>query len=702
MEYFERSLRTLARQWPALSCVAAAVAAGGILFSSCDPSTCTARARLHLRENPFALAPADFPAPLASAWSRSASPAALLGDDVLERAVREGLKEHYPSSSPEELASSVQEIRFRLSAAEDKSAGLLLLSCSDTRPSRAVATVNAVARAFDAAAVERRKRLIEDAAAFLDRAVRDRDQERGRIARESESLRPTPEEADFDRRIKSLRSEEERLSLAVSEGQAESASLAAECDILMDRIERADFDPPPPADTSESVRLGRELSAARLELDHLRATRPEDGAAIADASDRVDRLRRERAAAIDRELLETRFAPVRRMLDQLREKISRRDRLLASARDAQVRLDLARKRLQEHLQSRSPEAEAQARERLERKSRLEQDLGRLEASISDLRGLQARMAASASALPAPTDRIDLAAGAEPSPTTSPWPRWPLWILLGLVAGAGTALVLGRNDAFLKTESDVRRVANLPILGSIPIAAEEDPVLVRADPASGFSETWQAVAAVIESAARRIEAKTLLVTSPAPGEGKSTAACNLAVALARAGAQTLLVDADLRRPTQHEIFALSEEWSNAGLSAFLQQTIETVDPAIAATGIEGLSLLPAGPYPGPTAPFLRSERLGAMIEGLREKYDCVVVDAPPVQGSADTLLLSPRADAVLLVLAAGQTRKDDVTEAKRLLAAAGADLVGCILNKAPSAGRGYYSYSPYSYAPLEET
>jgi len=127
----------------------------------------------------------------------------------------------------------------------------------------------------------------------------------------------------------------------------------------------------------------------------------------------------------------------------------------------------------------------------------------------------------------------------------------------------------------------------------------------------------------------------------------------------------------------------------------------VDPAIAVTEIENLGLLPAGPYPGPTAPFLRSDRLGAMMEGVREKYDYVVVDSPPVGGAADALLLAQQADAVVLVLAAGETQKDAVTEAKRLLAAADANLLGCLLNKATARSRVYYSYSPGTYAGVEE-
>ena len=695
-----RPLRTLARRWPvALGFVLAATALGA-LFASCGTTSYTAEARLFLRENPFTLSPADFPPPLPAAWSRGTAPVLLLSDAVLGRAVREGLGEYYPSNSPEALAASVQSVRSMLSVRPEQGPGLIVLACVDEQPRRAAAVAGAVARAFDAVALERQRREFENAVAFLEKAVQDRDHERIHAAEEVEALAPTQAETDFDRVEAALRDEVTGLERALSAARLESASLAVEVDLLMERIDHAEYGPVPAADTAESDRLGRELESARRDLEDIRASRPGDGAAIAAAADHAERLRREKALALDRELLRSQFAPVRSLLDQLREKSARRERLASSARDIQLQLDKTRKRLQEHRDSRTPEAHADARERGDRRRQAERDLAQSDGSLQTLKARLSQVAAAKAILVPPADRIEAAGTAKASVTTT-FRRLPLWTFLGLLLGIGAAVALGERASAVRTEADVRRCVNLPILGVVPRVEDEEPVLVRAAPTTGLSEAWQSIAAVVESAARRAEAKILLVTSPGPGEGKSSVACNLAVALARAGARTLLMDADLRRPTQHQIFSLPADWSNAGLSAFLQHTIETVDPAVASTETETLSLLPAGPYPGPTAPFLRSERFGAMLEGLRDKYDCVVIDSPPVGGSADTLLAAPRADAVILVLAAGETQKDDVTEAKRLLAAAGARLIGCVLNKSTVRSRGYYSYSPYSYAEVEE-
>ncbi len=700
MEVIARHLRALARRWPVLAGLVLASTALGALFASCGTASHTARVRLLLRQNPFTLSPPDFPAPLPSAWSRGASPALLLSDATLERAVREGLRDLFPPGSPEDLAAAVQSLRTALSARAEDEGNLIVLSCTEDSPARAVAIANAVARAFGAAAVERQKREVENAVSFLDQAIQDREHERSRAMKEIDALAPPPAEPGFERIDMALLEEAGSLERSLSSARLESASLAVEIDLLMDRADHAEFGPIPPAETAESDRLGRDLEAARRELDHLRAARPEDGPGIAAAADRADRLRRQRAETADRELARSQFAPVRSLLDQLREKAARRERLLSSTRDTQIQLDKARQRLQEHRTPRYQEIQAESRERNDRRRQLERDLARVESSIQELKARRAQVSAAKATLAPPADRIEPAGAAVASATTT-YRRLPLWALLGLALGIGAALALGRAGAALHTEADVHRIVNLPLLGVVPRVEGEEPVLVRAAPTTALSETWQSIAVVFESLARKAGVKTILVTSPGAGEGKSSAACNLAMALARAGARTLLMDADLRRPTQHQIFALPAEWSAAGLSAFLQQTLETVDPAIAPTGIENLGLLPAGPCPGPTAPFLRSERFGAMVEGLREKHEFVVVDGPPVAGAPDSLLLAPRVDAVLMVLSAGETQKDEATEAKRLLAAAGGELIGCVLNKSTARSRGYYSYSPYSFAEAEE-
>jgi len=692
MESWARAWRTLVRGWPTLAGLPLLGAILGWLFSSWSPAAYTAASRIFLRENPFPLA-GELPPSLAAAGSPRSAPSFLLGDEVLQRAVREHLAGFLPSSPPDRLSESVHFLRSRLSARLEEGGSILIVSCTDESPRRAAAMANAAARAFAPAAEERLRREIKAAAASLEAALRDRDQEDRKLAQELAGLGPeTPSEAE--RVEKALEEEIETLGRRLTTARLESASRAVELDLLLERLERGEFGPLPAPEGSETEPLGRELEAALRELDRIRAERPEDAPALAAASDRVEQLRRRRAEAMERELQRSRFAPVRALLDQIRERTGRREQLLSGARDLQIRLDRAGQRLKEHREAIPAEARAEALERSRKRRRLEEERTRLEIAVRDLKDQRTRIEAAQKALGSPVERVETAVAAVPLPG-SPLRGIPWGILLGAALGMPLAWFHGRSTGVLRTEADVRRIVNLPLLGIVPDAGDESPSLIQAPPDSGLSETWQTAATVLEGLARRAGAKVLLVTSPGPGEGKSTAAGNLAVALARSGAKTLLVEADLRRPVQHQVFNLPEEASQAGFSALLQGTAPSVDAVIASTGIEALDLLPAGPYPGPTAALLRAKRLDTVLAPVRGKYEYILVDAPPVEGSADTLLLVPGVEAVLMVLASGETRKDGVTAAKRLLQASGARILGCLLNRAADLSRGYYSYSPYS-------
>ncbi len=169
--------------------------------------------------------------------------------------------------------------------------------------------------------------------------------------------------------------------------------------------------------------------------------------------------------------------------------------------------------------------------------------------------------------------------------------------------------------------------------------------------------------------------TLLVTSATPEDEKSQTLANLAVTMAQGGRKTILVDCDLRRPQQHEIFGAAAQ---PGLTELI---LEGGEPALAATGVADLQLLPAGALPPNPADLLSSRRMEAAIAALKARADIVLFDAPPVLAVTDAALLASKLDGVLLVISAGQTRREHAQRAKELLEKIHVHIAGTVLTNA---------------------
>ena len=170
--------------------------------------------------------------------------------------------------------------------------------------------------------------------------------------------------------------------------------------------------------------------------------------------------------------------------------------------------------------------------------------------------------------------------------------------------------------------------------------------------------------------------TLLVTSPAPEEGKSTTLANLAVTMAQGGRKTILVDCDLRHPHQHEIFGVPAE---PGLTNMMLD--KAAEPPLVGTGVDDLWLLPAGPLPPNPADLLGSRQMETIIASLKSRADMVLFDAPPVIAVTDAALLASKLDGALLVVSAGRSRRDDAQQAKALLDRIHVHIVGAVLTNA---------------------
>ena len=276
------------------------------------------------------------------------------------------------------------------------------------------------------------------------------------------------------------------------------------------------------------------------------------------------------------------------------------------------------------------------------------------------------------------------------------PRVPLDLALalgaGLLAGVGSAFFLEYLDRSVKGPEDVEHATGVPFLGVIPLAGNELESFEH--PRSHVAEACRTVRTNILFAKPDAPTKTLLITSAAPSEGKSTTVVNLGIVFAAGGAKTLLVDTDLRRPRLHKIFGASND---RGLTNLIVGDGKIEDLVIA-TPAPGLFLLPSGPLPPNPAELLGSAAFQTVAKQLAAKYDRVLFDSPPVIAVTDPAVLSASVDAVVLIARAGGTARDLLAAARRRLADVHAPLIGVILNaldvEANRSAYGYYYYSHY--------
>lgn len=212
------------------------------------------------------------------------------------------------------------------------------------------------------------------------------------------------------------------------------------------------------------------------------------------------------------------------------------------------------------------------------------------------------------------------------------------------------------------------------------------LITLTDPRSPVSEAYRTLRTNLSFSGLDEPIRTLVVTSPAPDEGKSTTIANLAVTMAQGGRKTILVDCDLRRPTLHTFFDLKPE---PGLTDLLLE--ENGQPALQPTMVDGLQLLSSGPLPPNPADLLGSHKIDQIIATLSKRADIVLFDAPPVIAVTDATVLGSKVDGVLLVINAGKTRREHAERAKEMLEKANVRIVGAALTNAPkdSSIGGYY-------------
>jgi non-specific protein-tyrosine kinase len=285
-------------------------------------------------------------------------------------------------------------------------------------------------------------------------------------------------------------------------------------------------------------------------------------------------------------------------------------------------------------------------------------------------------------------------------------RPKIWQNTGLAAAVGFLLALGLIflleylDDSIKSKRDMSDVLGLTPLGAISrIKGKEypDKLIATNDLFAPEGEAFRIVRSNIQFAAVDRPIKTIMVTSPTPGEGKSVTVANLGVVMAQAGHRTVIVDADLRRPVQHKIFQIP---TPGGLTDLLCSPESEPTSYLRTTGLENLYVITSGALPPNPSELLGSHRMEQVLNRLSELADIIIFDSPPTLLVADAVVLSNRLDGVVLVIQAGATRFGAARQAILNLQQAEANLLGGILNQVKQHQRsGYYYYhSYYSYSP----
>jgi polysaccharide biosynthesis transport protein len=283
------------------------------------------------------------------------------------------------------------------------------------------------------------------------------------------------------------------------------------------------------------------------------------------------------------------------------------------------------------------------------------------------------------------------------------------LVLGVISGVGLAFLLENMDNTVRTPEQAQAISGLPSLGMIPLGSksgnhgptgkrlaltaskEAVETVTQVRPQSQMAESYRALRTSLLLSNLGAPPKVIMVTSARPQEGKTTTSINAAIVLAQKGVRVLLVDADLRRPSIHKILGMGPRSGLSNVltgSATLEQTIAT-SPIL-----PNLFTMPAGTPPPNPAELLASSNMRDLIAELRQQFDHIVIDTPPTLSVTDAVVLSPRADATILVIRSGQTTKQALRRARDILMQVNAHVAGVLLNAVDLTSPDYYYYYEY--------
>lgn len=280
----------------------------------------------------------------------------------------------------------------------------------------------------------------------------------------------------------------------------------------------------------------------------------------------------------------------------------------------------------------------------------------------------------------PSRRIDLAAG----------------LILGTLLGASLALLREMLDTRLKSEEDCAQVTDAVVIGGIGFDADavKRPLIVQSGPHSARAEAFRTLRTNLQFVDAANHPRSVLFTSSVPDEGKTTTTANLAITLAAAGAKVCVLEADLRRPRLLSYMGLE---GGVGLTSVLIGQAE-LDEVLQKFGDTSLSVLGAGPIPPNPSELLGSAAMRKAVSELEERFEFVIIDAPPLLPVTDAAVLSTVADGTVIVIGTGSTTREHLRRSIASLDAVQGRLLGLVLNKIPRKGLESYYYYHQGYAP----
>ena len=273
----------------------------------------------------------------------------------------------------------------------------------------------------------------------------------------------------------------------------------------------------------------------------------------------------------------------------------------------------------------------------------------------------------------------------------------LFLVLGLIGGVGLVVGLELLDATVASRADVEERLRLSLIGAMPPLMPEDgssaDLFIHHHPRSPAAEMCRAIRTNLLFMSPDKPFRTVVVSSAGPSEGKSTAVINLGMVMAQTGTRVLLMDTDMRRPRLHKAFGVSDD---VGVSSLVVGE-GSLERAIKSTDVPNLFVLPCGPLPPNPAELLHTRAFSELLGKLQERYDCILLDSPPLGPVSDALVLAKQTDGILLVLKVGSTPREQAKRAIRALRDVKARIIGALLNHADLKGGKYGAeYNTYNY------